>query len=245
MFELEEKYHPEMIFIEWNGSVSPGEFFDKVDVPERWALVAAVAIVDASTYSEYYRNMQTLFADYYRYCDNVLFNRVDADNDDLPRLRGSVKSINPSTGINFMDKEGEMVDISDHLPYDLEANPCNITADDFGLFYTDALDNDARYSGKRISLIGKAIEMRDIRGRAFVLQRQAYTCCSEDIGLINVLCFYNYKSGFPNGAWLKVTGVVNYYEDKDTDGRTVKVPCLKVDDYAVTSKPENEIIYFY
>ncbi len=244
LFSLEEKYKPELIFIEWNGSVSPADFFDKIDVPDRWLLAAAVAIVDASTYSNYYKNMQTMFADYYRYCDTVIFNRVDAEKDNLPKLRGSVKSINPATNINFMGINGEMLDIADHLPYDLNANPCVIAADDFGLFYTDALDNVERYGGKRVSLIGQAIEMRETRGRAFVLQRNAYTCCADDIGVIGVLCFYNYKSGFPAGAWLKVTGTVAFFNDKRPDGKQIAVPTIKVDDYAVTSKPDNETIYF-
>ena len=76
-FELERKYKPDFIFIEWNGSVSPKEFFDVVDVPERWALAATVIVVDCSTYGEYYKNMQTFFADYYRFGDMVIFNRVD------------------------------------------------------------------------------------------------------------------------------------------------------------------------
>ena len=32
-FDIEAKYKPGVIFIEWNGSVSPAEFFEKVDVP--------------------------------------------------------------------------------------------------------------------------------------------------------------------------------------------------------------------
>ena len=40
MFRIEAEHKPDVIFIEWNGSVSPGKFFDEVDVPERWALAA-------------------------------------------------------------------------------------------------------------------------------------------------------------------------------------------------------------
>ena len=38
MFDLEKRFKPDIIFMEWNGSVSPSEFFEKVDVPKRWAL---------------------------------------------------------------------------------------------------------------------------------------------------------------------------------------------------------------
>ena len=213
-----QKYKPDIIFMEWNGSVSPAEFFEKVDVPRRWALAAAIVIVDASTYSEYYRNMQTIFADYYRYCDNVIFNRVNPEVNNIPKLRGSVKSLNPGMNITFLGEDNEMIDIGDHLPYDLKSDPCEIVPDDFGLFYTDALDNVDRYNGKRVTLVGRAVVFREFRGRAFALQRQAYTCCADDIGQINLLCFHEYGSGFPVGQWLKVTGMIRYFEEKQRDG---------------------------
>ena len=242
-FDIEARHKPDIVFIEWNGSVSPAEFFDKVDVPQRWALAAAVVVVDCSTYSEYYKNMQTFFADYYRFCDTVIFNRVDPETDNIPKLRGSVKSVNPSISINFLSKENEIIRIEDHLPYDLSKSPCEIAADDFGLFYTDALDNVDRYNGKRVVLIGQAEILREFRGRAFVLQRQAYTCCAADIGLMGVLCMYDIKSNFPAGQWLKVTGQVRYFEDEQ-NGQKVAVPCLTVENYVVTSKPDNDVIYF-
>lgn len=242
-FDIEARHKPDLVFIEWNGSVSPAEFFEKVDVPQRWALAAAVVVVDCSTYAEYYKNMQTFFADYYRYCDTVIFNRVDPETDNIPKLRGSVKAVNPSISINFLSKDNEIIRIEDHLPYDLSKSPCEIAADDFGLFYTDALDNVERYNGKRVTLIGEAEILREFRGRAFVLQRQAYTCCAADVGMMGVLCMYDVKSGFPSGQWLKVTGQVRYFEDEQ-NGQKVAVPCLTVENYAVTSKPENEIIYF-
>ncbi len=242
-FDIEARHKPEVIFIEWNGSVSPAEFFEKIDVPQRWALAAAIVVVDCSTYAEYYKNMQTFFADYYRYCDTVIFNRVDPETDNIPKLRGSVKAVNPSISINFLSKDNEIIRIEDHLPYDLSKSPCEIAADDFGLFYTDALDNVERYNGKRVTLIGEAEILREFRGRAFVLQRQAYTCCAADVGVMGVLCMYEVKPGFPSGQWLKVTGQVRYFEDEQ-NGQKVAVPCLTVENYAVTSKPDNEVIYF-
>lgn len=244
MFRIEKEHKPDILFIEWNGSVSPSEFFEKVDVPRRWALAAAIVIVDASTYSEYYRNMQTIFADYYRFCDNVIFNRVDPEVNNIPKLRGSVKSLNPGMNITFLNADSEMIDIGDYLPYDLNQSPCEIVPDDFGLFYTDALDNVERYNGKRVTLTGRAVVFREFRGRAFALERRAYTCCADDIGQINLLCFHEYGSGFPVGQWLKVTGTIRYFEEKQRDGSKVAVPCLTVEDYAITSAPENEIIYF-
>lgn len=244
MFDIEKKYKPDVIFMEWNGSVSPSEFFDKVDVPRRWALAAAIVIIDASTYNDYYRNMQTIFADYFRFCDMVVFNRVNPEVNNIPKLRGSVKSINPGCNVNFVSTENEFLDIGDYLPYDLKANPCVISPDDFGLFWTDALDNVDKYNGKRVSLVGQANVHKQFKNQAFVLQRQAYTCCADDIGQINVLCYHQFGSGFPAGQWLKVTGTIRYFEDKQQNGQPIFVPCLTVDDYAITGKPENEIIYF-
>jgi hypothetical protein len=243
-FDIEKKYKPDIIFIEWNGSVSPAKFFDEVDVPRRWALAACVIMIDASTYKLYLRNMQTMFADYFRYGDTVIFNRVDPENDNIPKLRGSVKSINPGMSINFLSKDNEIIRLEDHLPYDLSKNPCDIAADDFGLFYTDSLDNAGRYEGKVVSLIGMATVLREFRGRAFVLARQAFTCCAEDVQVMGILCFKEYKSNFPDGQWIKVTGKIKYFQDKRSDGEPIDVPSLEVIDYSLTSAPENEVIYF-
>lgn len=243
MFDIELNHKPDVIFIEWNGSVSPGKFFDEVDVPERWALAAAVVVNNAVTYSEYYRNMQTFFADYYRYCDTAVFNRVDPEVNNIPKLRGSVKSVNPGINLTFLDKEGQMLDIGNFLPYDLSKDVCEIVPDDFGLFWTDALDNVARYNGKKIKITGQAMVYREFKGKAFAIQRQAYTCCSADIGQITLLCFYDVKPNFPVGQWLNVTGTVRYFQDQQ-NGQKFDVPCLQVEEYAITSKPENEIIYF-
>ena len=243
-FDIEKKYKPDVIFIEWNGSVSPAKFFDEVDVPRRWALAACVIMIDASTYKLYLRNMQTMFADYFRYGDTVIFNRVDPETDNIPKLRGSVKSINPGMSINFLSKDNEIIRLEDHLPYDLSKNPCDIAADDFGLFYTDSLDNAGRYEGKVVSLIGMATVLREFRGRAFVLARQAFTCCAEDVQVMGILCFKEYKSDFPDGQWIKVTGKIKYFQDKRSDGEPIDVPSLEVIDYSLTSAPENEIIYF-
>ena len=243
-FDIEKKYKPDVIFIEWNGSVSPAKFFDEVDVPRRWALAACVIMIDASTYKLYLRNMQTMFADYFRYGDTVIFNRVDPETDNIPKLRGSVKSINPGMSINFLSKDNEIIRLEDHLPYDLSKEPCDIAADDFGLFYTDSLDNAGRYEGKVVSLIGMATVLREFRGRAFVLARQAFTCCAEDVQVMGILCFKEYKSDFPDGQWIKVTGKIKYFQDKRSDGEPIDVPSLEVIDYSLTSAPENEIIYF-
>lgn len=243
-FDIEKKYKPDAIFMEWNGSVSPAKFFDEVDVPRRWALAACIVTIDASTYSLYYKNMQTMFADYFRYGDNVFFNRVDPDRDNIPKLRGSVKGLNPAAAVGFIGVNGETIRIEDHLPYDLSKSPCDIPADEFGLFYTDALDNVDRYNGKIISLIGKAAVMREFRGRAFVLERQAYTCCADDVGTMAILCMHEYGSNFPKNQWVKVTGRVRYFNEKQRDGSEVAVPCMEVESYVITSKPDNEIIYF-
>lgn len=243
MYDIEKKYKPEFIFMEWNGMVSPADFFEQIDVPRRWMLAAAIVIVDASTYSEYYKSMQTIFANYYRYCDNVIFNRVNPEIHNVPKLRASCKALNPGASCNFIGVDNEVIALEDHLPYNLDDNPCVIENDDFGLFYTDAMDNVNRYNGKRVTLIGRAVVFREFKNRAFALQRQAYTCCADDIAQINLLCFYECKSGFPVGEWLKVTGQIRYFEETQ-NGQKVAVPCLTVDDYALTSKPDNEIIYF-
>ena len=187
--------------------------------------------------------MQTIFADYYRFCDNVIFNRVDPEVNNIPKLRGSVKSLNPAMNLSFFGMDGNMIDIGEFLPYNLDEDPCVIEPDDFGLFYTDALDNVKRYNGKRVTVTGQAILMREHRKEAFVLQRKAYTCCANDIGMISLLCLHKVRGGFPENQWLKVTGKIGFFRD-DSQGTPVAIPCLQVENFHITDAPDNDVIYF-
>ena len=92
----------------------------------------------------------------------------------------------------------------------------------------------------RISDCCHEVEQQDDQ----IHQRQAYTCCAADLQPMGLLCFYECKSNFPNGQWIKATGTVRYFEDDDGEGGKINVPSIQVETYALTSKPENEVIYF-
>ena len=44
--------------------------------------------------------------------------------------------------------------------------------------------------------------------------------------------------------WIRTGICKTQLEENEQNGQKVAVPCLTVENYAITSKPENEIIYF-
>jgi G3E family GTPase len=59
MHELDTLYHPDQVFIEYNGSESVSETL-LTGMPDYWPLVEILTTVDASTFAVYISNMRSL-----------------------------------------------------------------------------------------------------------------------------------------------------------------------------------------
>ncbi len=188
LVELDEKYRPERVIIEYNSTWLLQALYS-AKKPESWDLAQIITLVDSTTFEIYLKNMRSFMADGLTEADLVIFNRCTEETTKSP-YRRTVLAMNNTARIFFENTDGSMDDgVSDEdLPYDVSAKIIEISDTQFGVFYLDAMEHPDRYDGKTIHAKGRAFRMNGMPKGCFVFGRHAMTCCVDDIGGIGYLC---------------------------------------------------------
>ncbi len=71
---LREEYHPDQIFLEYNGTWGMDTLME-TPLPEGWTIIQVLATVDATTFDMYLANMRTMIMEQLFPADVVIFNR--------------------------------------------------------------------------------------------------------------------------------------------------------------------------
>ena len=77
LIELEKKYKPERIIVEYNGMWN----FKNMKLPWHWKVEQQITTIDASTFPMYFTNMRSLLAEMIRKSEMIIFNRCDGVED--------------------------------------------------------------------------------------------------------------------------------------------------------------------
>lgn len=238
LLELEKKYNPERIVIEYNGMWNFKEF----KMPWHWTLEQQITTIDASTFQNYYSNMRSLLAEMMRKSELILFNRCDGLEDQLSNFKRNVKAVNPQAEVIFEDKDGEINQIfEEDLPYDLKEDLLELDDYGYGIFYLDAMDNIERYVGKKIKYTAMVLKPEDSNDEYFVPGRMAMTCCADDMAFLGYACKYDKCNELTNKDWIEVTATVKFEYWKDYNGEG---PVLYAESVVPTKKPKEEILNF-
>lgn len=239
--ELQDKYNPEQVVIEYNGMWQM-KVINECDFPKGWEIFQQVTMVDASTFQLYLNNMKSLFMDMARDSDLIIFNRATKDMP-LDNFRRGIAIANPKATIVFEDDNGEQIeDIYDgQMPFDVEANPIEIEPIDYGLWYMDVTDNPERYHGKMVHFQGRVWKSKKFGPGIIVPGRQAMTCCADDTTFIGYVCNTKYADKIKNGQWIDITAMLKwehseYYEEEG--------PVLYAKHIKVIQPLKNEMVYF-
>lgn len=238
LIELEKKYNPERIIIEYNGMWN----FKEMKLPWHWEVEQQITTIDASTFQTYYTNMRSLLAEMVRKSELIIFNRCDGLNDQLSSFKRNIKAVNPQAEIIFEDKDGEVNQIfEEDLPYDLKADLLELDDYGYGIFYLDAMDNLDRYIGKTIKFKAMVLVPENNNNEYFVPGRMAMTCCADDMAFLGYACKYNKCNELSNKQWVEVTATVyrEFWKDYNGEG-----PVLHAVNVVLTEKPEEEILNF-
>ena len=204
MVELEKKYHPERIIIEYNGMWK----FRDLRLPWHWKVEQQITTIDASTFPMYFTNMKSMVSDMIRKSEMIIFNRCDGI-EDLNTYKRNVKALNQTAEIIFEDQDGEIDEIMEEdLPYDLKADKIVLDDNTYGIWYLDSLDHVDRYVGKTIEFIGMVMKPEEFPKGYFVPGRMAMTCCAEDMTFLGFACVYDKIDLYQERDWVKVTAVV-------------------------------------
>ena len=239
--ELNEKYHPDQVFLEYNGTWEVGPF-QEMTLPKGWVVVQSLATVDAGTYEMYLANMRAMMMEQMFAADVVIFNRCD---DDTPKgkFRRTVKALNRRAQIVY-EREVGSIDESDmeELRFGLNADVIEITDADYGIWYLDAMDDPKKYDGKKVHFLALVYrpEHKMKRG-VFVPGRFAMTCCEADIQFIGFKCKYEQAESIPHRSWIDLTAEIRHEFAMEYHG---KGPVLYPISVKKAEKPEDELVYF-
>ncbi len=237
LLELEKKYSPERIIIEYNGMWN----FKNVKLPWHWKMEQQITCIDGSTFPMYYNNMRSLLAEMVRKSEMIIFNRCDGI-EDLASYRRNIKAVNQTADVIFEDANGEIDEIfEEDLPYDLEQEIIELDNHGYGIWYLDSLDHLERYVGKTIRFKGMVLIPDDFPKGYFVPGRMAMTCCADDMAFLGFACEYAGAGSLKEKDWVEVTATIRkeYWKDYQGEG-----PILHASSVVKTKAPKEEWISF-
>ncbi len=235
--ELEKKYKPERIIIEYNGMWN----FKDMKLPWYWQVEQQITCIDASTFPLYYTNMKSLLAEMVRKSEMIIFNRCDGI-EDLASYKRNIKAVNQKAEIIFEDANGEIDEIfEDDLPYSLQDDPIVLDNQGYGIWYIDTMDRPERYLDKKVEFTAQVLKPESFPKDYFVPGRLAMTCCAEDMSFLGYACEFSGAGALKQQEWVKVTAVVKkeYWADYGGEG-----PVLHAVKVEKTKAPKEEVISF-
>lgn len=237
LLELEKKYKPERIIVEYNGMWN----FKNMKLPWHWKIEQQITIIDGSTFQSYYTNMRSLLAEMIRNSEMIIMNRCDGIQD-LSSYKRNLKAVNPRADIIFEDANGEITEImEDDLPYDLKQEVLELDDYGYGIWYLDSMDHLERYIGKRVEFTAMVLKPENFPKGYFVPGRMAMTCCADDMAFLGYPCEYAGADSLEQKEWVKVKANVakEYREEYQGEG-----PVLHAVSVEKTKAPKNAVISF-
>lgn len=237
LMELEKKYKPERIIIEFNGMWN----YKDVKFPWHWSLSQQVTLIDASTFPMYYTNMKSLLAEMLRKSELIIFNRCDGIKE-LSTYKRNIKVINQSAQIVFEDANGEVNEMmEDELPYDLNKTSLDLNDMQYVIWYMDMMEHPERYFDKEITYVAQVMKPEKFPKGMFVPGRMTMTCCADDIAFLGYVCKYDGIESVPEKEWVKITVTVKV-EHSDIYGS--EGPVLYAKTMKTCKTPKQEVISF-
>jgi putative membrane protein len=204
---LDEEICPDQVMLEYNGMWQVTDINGVL--PENWDLYQIITTVDATTFESYMQNIGSLMMQHIRNADLVSFNRV---TDDLAlMLRGrNIRMLNRRADI-YLEYTDERVEEYDDgtPPFDLSLAELDLQGDDYGAWYTDAMENPDRYDGKIIHFLGQVAVSPEFGPNACAVGRFAMVCCEADTTFLGILMRGPQVNDMETGDWFQISGRVS------------------------------------
>ena len=240
MKELEKKYKPKQILIEYNGMWQMERLYREV-LPANWVLYQIMTFVQASTFEMYAKNMGQLMMEKIMNADMLIFNRCNEQLRAALRAR-NLRMVNRRADIYLEDNNGNSEDYltGDECPFDLEQDVVDIPDEDFGVWYVDVMDHPERYVDKLVHMKLIMCHSQKYPG-VHCPGRFAMVCCEDDMQFLALVCKGEGLEKFKDRAWVEITAKVKKEEDRAYEGVG---PVLYVTDIHPCEKPKEEVVSF-
>lgn len=241
--EWDKKYKPHRVMIEANGMWSADELIEAF--PDNWLITEEICTVDSTTFDAYLANMKMMMTNQFKDSDLVVFNRC-TENHDRAMFKRMVRAVNRRAQVLFETPEGEVDnDAHEEPPYDVNAEVIEVTDEDFGIFYLDALDNEDTFKEKKVSLKGQVYHPKGAKSDAFVVGRYAMTCCADDVAFVGFPCKWDEASFLKAKDWITVKARIGYAPaGRNEAGEIERAPVFFAESIAPAEPAEEEIVYF-
>lgn len=202
---LEQKYRPAQILIEYNGMWEIEKLYYD-NFPRNWTLYQVMTFVDATTFDVYVKNMGAMMMEKLRVADMIAFNRCTEREREALRKR-NLKMVNRRADIFLENTDGTTEDYADETvsAFDLNAPLIEVSDEDYGIFYVEAMDLPARFDGKRVRLKAQMCKSDQFRDGC-VPGRFAMVCCANDITFLAIACKAEKIEQYSNRDWVTITG---------------------------------------
>lgn len=237
--DLEDKYDPEQVLIEWNG-MWPMQKLIEEDLPDNWLLYQVMTIVESATFENYVRNMGQIMMEKIINADMLVFNRCTDE------LAGQLRSRNlrmvnrrAEMFIEYTDGTVEPYADPDASAFDLSADEITVADNDYGVWFVDVMDHPDRWVGKTVHIKLVMCHSRQFPG-VCCPGRFAMVCCEEDMNFLAVACIGYDVTDIPERAWVEVTGEVRV-EHWDPYGEE-DGPVIHVSSVKACPKPAEEVV---
>ncbi len=238
--ELDKKYQPNRVFIEYNGMWQT-ELIREMQMPDDWIMVQILTTIDASTFQTYMANMGGMVVQQFTDADAVIFNRCD-DDTPMPSFRRLVKANNRRAQIIYEHKNGNIVNgMEEEMPFDLNADVVEINEEDYGIWYMDAIDHPEKYKDKTLKFKAIIYHPEGFPPEWIVPGRFAMTCCVEDITFIGFKCHCSQGAEFKTRDWVDITVKAKVEYTPEYEGEGLVLDTVKIER---TEKSKEEIVYF-
>lgn len=240
--ELQEKYEPEQVFVEYNGTWGMDTILE-TDLPEYWTIVQALATVDATTFEMYLNNMRAMIMEQLFAADVVIFNRCD-DSTDKGKFRRNVKALNRKAQLVYEREDGTLDERPEELPFDISAEHLEISDADYAIWYMDCLENPKKYEGKTVSFLALVYNPDKLKKGIMVPGRFAMTCCVDDITFIGFKTKYEKEHEIGHKSWIKIKAEIHVEFAKEYKGKGPVLYPISVEPAEKPATQEEELVYF-
>ncbi len=240
LMTLAAQYQPDRVLLEWNGMWPIAEL--GVCLPQDWNVYQIVTIINSQTFELYSANMGTRMLEQIANAELVVLNRANEAIRETLRAR-NLQAMNPRATFYFDNEDGtaeEYMDSSE-LPFDLDAPVIEISDENYGVWYIDAMQSPEKYVGKTVKVTGMVYKGKDFAPDTFVPGRFGMVCCADDITFIGFLCQSEEAAKYQQEDWVTVTATIQtaYYAQFRGDA-----PVLYATHIEPAQKADPELVYF-
>ncbi len=234
--ELDKRFKPDRVIIELNGMQDDNLLFAGIERP-KWLVVDFLTFFDATQLKFQMLNMKQFVYNHVINSAICYINR--SDDQDLVYFRNNLKAINRQLMVVFLDNEGRVTKRMEQELFDTSKD-LEISDEDYGLWYIDAVDDADKYDGCNITLKLRHLETLSEYENVCIMGRQAMVCCSNDLQNIGLTCINVDPKRIEEGKYYYLKGKLQCVNDEEGYRTCV----LNVREIKNAPAPEDEYVSF-